>query len=171
MKAFRRLSDFRGESRFSTWLTRIAINEGLLRRRSRRPTVSLDDPEVNAEVLMPERPAPWYADPGNRYTQLDLQRIIHEAILQLPDIYRVVFVLRDVEGLSIAETAKALTLQVAAVKSRLLRARLRMRPAVAPLDPGLTLRAVVLLDDDCESHGGRLSLAPRVLRARTRARP
>ncbi|MCI0349860.1 MAG: sigma-70 family RNA polymerase sigma factor [Acidobacteriales bacterium] len=126
-KAFRGLGDFRGASRFTTWLTRIAINEALLRRRSRKSSVSLDHPGISAEALLPKPLASWYADPEKRYAHVELQRIVNEAILQLPDIYRAVFVLRDVEALSIAETAEALNLKVPAVKSRLLRARLMMR--------------------------------------------
>lgn len=131
-KAFRRLKDFRGASRFTTWLTRIAINECLLRLRSRKPMVSLDEPEVDAEALLPKRLAPWYADPEKRYAQQELRRIVHEAILQLPEGYRVVIILRDVEHLSIARTAEALGLTVPAVKSRLLRARLMMRGLLSP---------------------------------------
>ncbi|MCI0348124.1 MAG: sigma-70 family RNA polymerase sigma factor [Acidobacteriales bacterium] len=153
LKAFRKLGEFRGESRFTTWLTRIAINEGLLRRRSRKATVSLDEPELDAEVLLPKRLEPWYADPEKRYAHLELRRIVHEAILELADGYRIVFILRDVEGLTTAETAEALGLQVPAVKSRLLRARLKMRHLLskrlaqpATLKSGM-MRAMLVVQD------------------------
>jgi RNA polymerase sigma-70 factor (ECF subfamily) len=131
LKAFRKLGEFRAESRFTTWLTRIAINEGLLRRRSRKPTVSLDEPEADPEVMLPKRTESWYADPEKQYAQLELRRIVQEAILQLPESYRVVFILRDVEGLNTVETGEALGLTVPGVKSRLLRARLMMRHALS----------------------------------------
>jgi RNA polymerase sigma-70 factor (ECF subfamily) len=127
LKAYRQLASFRGESRFTTWLTRVAINEGLLRRRSRKTSVSLDAPEVNAEVMLPKRVEAWYSDPEKRFAHLELRRIVQDAILQLPEAYRVVFILRDIEGLSTAETAEALQLTVSGAKSRLLRARLMVR--------------------------------------------
>lgn len=132
MQVYRHLAQFRRESRFTTWLTRVAVNEALQVRRARKPTVSLDDPETPAEEeLMPRRVEQWYSDPEKRYAREEKRRIVEEAIQSLPTIYREAFVLRDVEGLTTEEAAEALGQSVTATKSRLLRARLMMRKALA----------------------------------------
>ncbi len=130
LKAYTHLGDFRGDSRFYTWLVRIATNEALmkLRKRGSGKEVSLDEPvETDDHSLMPREVEDWGDDPEQRFAKAELQRILAEVVERLEPTLRVVFVLRDVEDLSTEETAAALGLSVAAVKSRLLRARLRMR--------------------------------------------
>jgi RNA polymerase sigma-70 factor, ECF subfamily len=128
LKAFEHLNDFQGDSRFYTWLVRIAVNEALMRLRKRRPNqVSLEEPIETEDDLVPREVADWGPSPEERYEQTELRRILSEAIAQLEPTYRSVFQLRDVEQLSTEETAQALGLSVPAVKSRLLRARLKLR--------------------------------------------
>jgi RNA polymerase sigma-70 factor, ECF subfamily len=128
MKSFQHLPDFQGGSRFYTWLVRIAVNEALMRLRRRRPNVtSLDEPVQTEEDLMPREIEDWGPTPEQRYQVTELNSILNNAIAELEPIFRTVFVLRDVEQLSTEETAEALGISVPAVKSRLLRARLRLR--------------------------------------------
>ena len=135
IKAFRHLSQFRRESRFTTWLTRIAVNEALQKRQARRDHVSLDDSrgvdDQSEERFMPRRFESWRADPEKLYGKQELRRLIERAIQSLPTIYREALVLRDVEEMSAAEAAEAIGITVPALKSRLLRARLMMREALA----------------------------------------
>ncbi|MBN2476876.1 MAG: sigma-70 family RNA polymerase sigma factor [Pirellulales bacterium] len=126
------LKDFREESRFSTWLARIATNHALalLRKRSRQRTVSLADDRQNDgldNLPHPEFIAQWRETPEQIATQQETRRLLAEALDSLDEKYRLVFVLRDVEGLSTAEAAEALGISVANVKVRLLRARLMLR--------------------------------------------
>jgi RNA polymerase sigma-70 factor (ECF subfamily) len=131
IQAYRYLDKFRGESLFSTWLTRIAVNEALLELRKRQPhQLSLDDSPDTIEKLLPCRVEPWEPTPEQRYAQTELREIISKAIGELDPAYRIVFLLRDVEGLSSEETAQLLGLSVSAVKSRLLRGRLKMRASL-----------------------------------------
>jgi len=128
LKSFQHLAEFQGGSRFYTWLVRIAVNEALMRLRRRRPNVtSLDEPVQTEEDLMPREIQDWGPTPEQRYQVTELHSILDSAIADLEPIFRTVFVLRDVEQLSTEETAEALGISVPAVKSRLLRARLRLR--------------------------------------------
>jgi RNA polymerase sigma-70 factor (ECF subfamily) len=128
LKAFEHLDGFQGQSRFYTWLVRIAVNEALMRLRKRRPgVISLEAPIETEEDLVPREVADWGPSPEERYEQTELRRILSDAIAQLDPDYRIVFQLRDIEQLSTEETAQALGLSVPAVKSRLLRARLKLR--------------------------------------------
>jgi len=128
LKSFQHLADFRGGSRFYTWLVRIAVNEALMRLRRRRPNVtSLDEPVQTEEDLMPREIEDWGPTPEQRYQVTELNSILNNAIAELEPIFRTVFVLRDVEQLSTEEAADALDISVPAVKSRLLRARLKLR--------------------------------------------
>jgi RNA polymerase sigma-70 factor (ECF subfamily) len=126
IKAFRHLEQFRGESRFTTWLTRIAVNEALQKRQARRELVSFDESH-ESEKAFPRRFEPWTADPEQLYGKQEIRRLVEAAIRELPPIYREALVLRDIEGLSAEEAAEALGIQVPALKSRLLRARLMLR--------------------------------------------
>ena len=130
VKAFRHISQFRRESRFTTWLTRIAINEALQRRQSRKEFVPLDE-SSGAAQFVPRRYEMWRADPEKLYGKRELRQIIEAAIQSLPAIYREAFVLRDVEEMSAEEAAEAIGITVGALKSRLLRARLMVREALA----------------------------------------
>jgi RNA polymerase sigma-70 factor, ECF subfamily len=129
LKAYQNLGQFQGQSKFYTWLVRIAVNEALMRLRRRRPErmVSLDEDIKTDEDSMPREVADWAPNPEQLYTQAELKDILGKTIQGLPPSFRTVFVLRDVEGLSTEETADALELSVPAVKSRLLRARLQLR--------------------------------------------
>jgi len=129
LKAYQNLGQFQGQSKFYTWLVRIAVNEALMRLRRRRPErmVSLDEDVKTEEDSMPREIADWSPNPEQQYTQGELKDIWSRTIQGLPASFRTVFVLRDVEGLSTEETADALGLSIPAVKSRLLRARLQLR--------------------------------------------
>ena len=129
LKAFQNLGQFQGQSKFYTWLVRIAVNEALMRLRRRRPErmVSLDEDINTGEDTIPREVADWSPNPEQLYNQSELREILQKTIQGLPPSFRTVFVLRDVEGLSTEETADALGLSIPAVKSRLLRARLQLR--------------------------------------------
>jgi RNA polymerase sigma-70 factor, ECF subfamily len=129
LKAYEKLEQFQGNSKFYTWLVRIAVNESLMRLRKRRTgrMVSIDEDVETEEGSMPRDLAEWRPDPEMMYGQSELAEILRKTIQGLPPGFRVVFVLRDVEGLSTEETAETLGLSVPAVKSRLLRARLQLR--------------------------------------------
>jgi RNA polymerase sigma-70 factor, ECF subfamily len=131
VKAFRHLDQFRRESRFTTWLTRIAVNEALQKRQSRKETVSLDESRGVEETCAPRRFEPWRADPEKAYGRQELRQIIEAAIRALPAIYREAFVLRDIEEMTAEEAAEAVGITVPALKSRLLRARLMIRETLA----------------------------------------
>jgi RNA polymerase sigma-70 factor (ECF subfamily) len=129
LKAFANLDSFQGQSKFYTWLTRIAVNESLMKLRKRKSdrTVSLDESIETDEEPIVREVAVWDDNPELRYSQTELREILDNAVAGLKPIFRTVFVLRDVEELSTEETAAMLGLSVAAVKSRLLRARLQLR--------------------------------------------
>ena len=129
LKAYEHLDGFEGNSKFYTWLVRIAVNESLMKLRKRKwdKTVWLDEPVETGDDVVTREIAVWDDNPEERFGKDELQEILDKAVQSLPPIYRSVFVLRDIEELSIEETAKALDLTVPAVKSRLLRARLQLR--------------------------------------------
>lgn len=130
VKAFRNLASFRGDSRFYTWLVRITLNEALMKIRGQRfNSVSVDDTK-DAEDHMPRELEDWGPNPEQRYSQEELRRILEASIGELAPGYRIVFQLRDVEGLTTEETARAVGLSVAAVKSRLARARAQLRDSL-----------------------------------------
>jgi len=148
LKAYEKLNQFQGNSKFYTWLVRIAVNESLMRLRKRRTgrTLSFDEDLKTEEGSVPRDFADWAPNPEQNYNQAELAEILRKTIQGLPPGFRVVFVLRDVDGLSTEETAETLGLSVPAVKSRLLRARLQLRerlsryfkrgtPAAAPATP------------------------------------
>src|SRR6476660_7325713 len=129
LKAYENLHQFQEQSKFYTWLVRIAVNEALMKLRRRRPErmVSLDEDVKTEEDSLPREIADWSPNPEQMYNQAELKEILSKTIQGLPPSFRTVFVLRDVEGLSTEETADALDLSIPAVKSRLLRARLQLR--------------------------------------------
>jgi RNA polymerase sigma-70 factor (ECF subfamily) len=132
LKAFQHLRHFEERARFSTWLTRIAVNEALtkLRRSRRSQTISIDE-EADESMSLGDRIADWRPNPEQSYNGAQLRALLQESLASLPDHYRVVFLLRDVEGLSIADTAGMLGLSVPNVKSRLLNARLKLRQGLS----------------------------------------
>ncbi|HXY79248.1 MAG TPA: sigma-70 family RNA polymerase sigma factor [Candidatus Bathyarchaeia archaeon] len=128
LKAFEHLGDFEGNSRFYTWLVRIAVNQALMKLRRRRSNiVSLDEEIDTGEDMMPREIEDWGPSPIERYEQTEMGEILSKVIGELDPGFRIVFQLRDIEELSTEETAEALGLSVPAVKSRLLRARLKLR--------------------------------------------
>jgi RNA polymerase sigma-70 factor (ECF subfamily) len=129
VKAFTKLDQFQGNSKFSTWLVRIAVNESLMRLRKRKTskTVSMDQDVETDEGSIPRDFAEWRPNPEQNFSQSELAEILRKTIAGLPPGFRTVFTLRDIENLSTEETAEALGLSVPAVKSRLLRARLQLR--------------------------------------------
>jgi RNA polymerase sigma-70 factor, ECF subfamily len=129
LKAYEHLDQFLGNSKFYTWIVRIAVNQALMKLRKRRSdrAVSLDEQIDTGEDTIVREIAAWDPDPEQRYSREELHTILTSVIDELAPIYRTVFTLRDVDGLSTEETAEALDLSVPAVKSRLLRARLQLR--------------------------------------------
>lgn len=123
------ISEFEGRSSLATWLYRIAANEALMLLRRKKPEVNLDDFEAdeNDENLLPTQFVDWSALPEDKLLSGEGKRNLDGAIQSLPESLRLVFLLRDVEGLSIRETAEALNLTETNVKTRLLRARLFLR--------------------------------------------
>jgi RNA polymerase sigma-70 factor (ECF subfamily) len=129
LKAYRNLARFQRNAKFSTWLTRIAINESLtkLRKQHGKKEISLErDIRLDGEVL-PRDVADWAPNPEERYSVSQLREILTKSLQELRPALRVAFVLRDVEGFSTSETAEALGLTQVAVKARLFRARLELR--------------------------------------------
>jgi len=129
MKAYEHLDQFKGDSKFYTWIVRIAVNQALmkLRRRKTDRSVSLDEQIDTGEDTIVREIAAWDEDPEQQFSREELGSILDRAIQSLDPPYRSVFVLRDIDELSTEETAEALGLSVPAVKSRLLRARLQLR--------------------------------------------
>lgn len=130
LKAFQHLGGFEGRSSLSTWLYRIASNEALMLVRKQRPEVSLADTlaeDEDGEEYSPVEFSDWCCLPEEELLSSEARAALDKAIGRLPENLRIVFLLRDIEGLSIQETVEALGLSEAAVKTRLLRARLRLR--------------------------------------------
>ena len=123
------LAEFRGESTFHTWLIRIATNRALnlLRKRRSLSTVSVEDDREEGRVPHPEFVAPWRDRPERIAEDAETQRVLSEALLGLNEKHRLVFLLRDVEGLSTRETAQTLGISEGNVRVRLNRARLHLR--------------------------------------------
>lgn len=161
VKAYQHLQQFRRESRFTTWLTRIAINEALRRRQARKALLPLDEARGLEEQFVPRRTEPWQADPEKLYGKQELRQIVETAIQALPTIYREALVLRDVEGMTAEEAAEAIGIGVGALKSRLLRARLMIREDLAAslqIPPTLSKRILHT------AEGIGISVAMRMMR-------
>jgi RNA polymerase sigma-70 factor (ECF subfamily) len=129
LKAYTHLDNFKGDSKFYTWIVRIAVNEALMRLRKRKTdrTVPLDEPVELGEETVAREIAVWEDNPEQRYSKEEWRTILDAAVDDLKPDFRTVFVLRDIEELSTEETAETLGISVPAVKSRLLRARLALR--------------------------------------------
>ncbi len=135
LKAFTHLRQFRGESRFSTWLIQITVNEARMRQRKLHadlfePLAESHDDEQGAYA--PRDFADWREIPCETLERSEFRTILSRALASLAQKYREVFLLRDVEHMSIEDTAQALSISVASVKTRLLRARLMLRDILAP---------------------------------------
>lgn len=142
LKALKNLRQFRAESRFSTWLIQITVNEARMRKRKEHAHLVEPIIEQDAEGnYTPRDFADWREIPSETLERKEIREKLAEALGSLSDIYREVFVLRDMQHLSIEETAKALGISTASVKTRLLRARLMLRDLLAPgLDGAWTTR-------------------------------
>jgi RNA polymerase sigma-70 factor, ECF subfamily len=134
LKAFANLRQFRGESKFSTWLIQITVNEARMRQRKQRadlfePIAELQDEEG---AYTPRDFADWREIPSEALERSEIRALLAKALASLAQKYREVFILRDVEQISIEETAEVLNISIASVKTRLLRARLMLRDILAP---------------------------------------
>ncbi|MGA9509073.1 MAG: sigma-70 family RNA polymerase sigma factor [Candidatus Sulfotelmatobacter sp.] len=129
LKAFQNLGQFREHSQFSTWLIRITLNQSLtkLRRQRNVREVSMDEDFQAGGEMLPVDLADWSPNPEELYRASELRHILIKTLEELPQILRTVFVLRDIEALSIDQTAAVLNLSHTAVKARLWRARLQLR--------------------------------------------
>jgi len=134
LKAFRNLKNFRAESKFSTWLISITLNEARsrLRRKSAVPMESLDEPADEQGHVSPAVLVDWREIPSEAVERLEVRQLLQQAVEDIPLIYRETFVLRDIEELSVNETAAALGISVASVKVRLHRARMMLQKRLAP---------------------------------------
>lgn len=133
IKAYRYLGDFDGRSSLSTWLYRIATNEALMALRRKRPdTISFDEPQADeTEPQEPLQIVDWCCMPEQELMSAEGRAYLDKAVEGLPTSLRVVFLLRDIEGLSTRETAEVLNLSEMAVKTRLSRARLQLRETLS----------------------------------------
>jgi RNA polymerase sigma-70 factor, ECF subfamily len=133
LKAFANIRQFRAEARFSTWLIQITVNEALMRRRRERIVrmEGLDDRREEESEYAPRDFADWREIPSEALERKEVRQRLAEALGTLDRKYREVFMLRDMEHLNIQETAEALGITVASVKTRLLRARLMLRDLLA----------------------------------------
>jgi RNA polymerase sigma-70 factor (ECF subfamily) len=129
LKAYHNLPAFENRSSLSTWLYRIAVNEALMHIRKQNPDqISIDEPvETDDSEIEARELADWRALPEDQLLSTETRQQLDEAIERLPVTLRTVFVLRDIQDLSVRETAEALNLSENVVKTRLLRARLRLR--------------------------------------------
>jgi RNA polymerase sigma-70 factor (ECF subfamily) len=133
---WRKLDTFKGDSQFSSWLYRVAANAALMRLRAQRrhPEVSTEDLPIgylDNYGQLPPQTENWAKRPDDELQSEELRRHIQAAVDGLPEIYRTVFLIRDVEGLSTEETAEVLQISVPTVKTRLHRARIALRDAIS----------------------------------------
>ena len=150
VRAFTHLDSFRGGSSFGTWLGRIAINEALGRLRRRRARVeTLLEPELlNAEII--PFPVPTASDPEKTMAQRQIQNVVEQAIDELPEPFRIVFMTRVVEGMNVEETAELLGLKPETVKTRLHRARAALRENVEKKIGPVVIEAFPFAGKRCE---------------------
>jgi len=132
IKAYRHLGKFRSESRFSTWLISIVLNEARGRLRNKKPglTDSIDDDSEGS--VTPAQLTDWREIPSESLERQEVRTLIRRALTELPIAYREVFVLRELEERNVQETAETLGITIASVKMRLHRARLMLQKQLAP---------------------------------------
>ncbi len=152
VRAFTHLDDFRGESSLSTWLSRIAINEALGRLRRKRPHVDLAElPEGTLEAQIIQFPLSSATDdPERTMAQREIQHVVEHAIDELPGAFRLVFITRVVEGMSVEETAQILGIKPETVKTRLHRARTMLRDNVERKIGPVVMEAFPFAGHRCE---------------------
>lgn len=134
LKAFRHLANFRADAKFSTWLISIALNEARsrLRKQSAIRLESIDEPVEEGGQVSPAMLRDWKEIPSETLEREEVRQMLQDAVAGLPDIYRHVFLLRDVQELSVNETAEALQISLASVKVRLHRARIMLQKQLSP---------------------------------------
>lgn len=134
LKAYRGLRSFRAEAKFSTWLMSIVLNEARnrLRRKNAMPMESLDDPPEGETRVSPALLRDWREIPSEMLERMEMRAILRDAVAALSPIYREIVLLRDVEEMSVGESAEVLGISQAAVKVRLHRARLMLQKRLAP---------------------------------------
>jgi len=134
LKALTHIQQFRAEARFSTWLTQITVNEALMRRRKAHAEIMepIGEREENDGTYTPRDFADWREIPSEVLERKEIRQKLASAVAALAEKYREVFVLRDIQHLSIEDTAEALGISRASVKTRLLRARLMLRDLLSP---------------------------------------
>jgi RNA polymerase sigma-70 factor, ECF subfamily len=134
LKAFANLRQFRGESKFSTWLIQITVNEARMRQRKQHAALfeAIDESKEDEEAYTPRDFADWREIPSEALERSEIRALLAKAMASLAQKYREVFLLRDVEHMSVEETAEVLKISIASVKTRLLRARLMLRDILAP---------------------------------------
>jgi RNA polymerase sigma-70 factor, ECF subfamily len=163
LRAFAAIETFEGRSSLSTWLTRIVINEALGRKRAaKRRRAQLDGSSVTVlddyrEKLM--RGSTSGTSPETEVARIQVRRLLEDAISALPAGFRLVFVLREIEGMTVEATAEALGLKPATVKTRFLRARRRLQDALAPELSAALAESFAFAGGDCEA------LTERVVKA------
>jgi RNA polymerase sigma-70 factor, ECF subfamily len=152
VRAFTHLDDFRGESSLSTWLSRIAMNEALVRLRRQRPGVewtSLPPGTLEAQIIQFPQSA-MSEDPEKSMAQREIRHVVEHAIDELPEIFRIVFITRVIEGMTIEDTADLLGLRPETVKTRLHRARIMLRDNVEAKIGPVLLNAFPFAGQRCE---------------------
>jgi RNA polymerase sigma-70 factor (ECF subfamily) len=135
LKAFANLRQFRGESKFSTWLIQITVNEARMRQRKQHSELFepiAAQPDDGETSYIPRDFADWREIPSEALERREIRALLAKALASLGQKYREVFILRDLEQIGIAETAEVLNISIASVKTRLLRARLMLRDILAP---------------------------------------
>lgn len=163
---YEKLGSFRGEASLATWLTRIALNEAYGRLRRRRDSVDIDDIDTSAPAaqLIAFPGCVLDDDPAEEAARAQLRRMLEQAVDELPEAFRLVYVLRDVEGCSVEETASVLEIRPETVKTRLHRARRQLREA-------LTSRASAAQAEAFQFMGARCARMTELVMARIAALP
>ena len=135
LRAYRKLASFRGDAKFSTWLIAITLNEARskLRQERRAPLDSLDNHDAEEGDYTPAVLTDWREIPSEALEREEIRLLMRQAVADLPDAFREVVILRDIEELSVNETAETLGISIALVKVRLHRARLLLQKRLAPL--------------------------------------
>ena len=131
LKAFQNIDKFQGRSKFSTWIMSIAVNTGTERLRQRRPTESLDDTNEESS-FRPRQIRSWVDDPEQQLAKAQINDLVKQGVLHLPEKYRIALLLRDINQIPTEDAAAALSLSVPALKARVLRGRLMLRESLAP---------------------------------------
>jgi RNA polymerase sigma-70 factor, ECF subfamily len=168
-KAFVHLREFEGRSSFSTWLTRVAINEALMLQRKSRGLreVSIDDSNANAETAPPLEIPDTSPDPEAGYSQLEWGRVLSSAMNELPPGIRKAIQLRELDELSTRETARIMGLSIPAVKSRVFHGRRKLRETLKRHVAPTWMFGSGTLQNNADTNGNSRSPAARVVRAKT----